>query len=375
MKVILDGSPLIGLGVGSGIGTYTKGLVAALSMRSDVDLTVLTEAPEQLPDNVRPAIIHRQASRVIDRPRVRLIEHAVRLPIDLRRARSESDVFHNPTFHAPMGVAPPWVQTLHDVIPLVFDAPDQVRLRARWQRFGRRYRSASVVIAVSRYSADEAVRLLGLDAKRIHIAYHGVDPAFTPLRRNECGPGSERPYLVMVGEYSHRKGFPAAFAVIDALIEAGYPHRLVVAGRIHRWIADDLASLHANARYPERIELHGLVPDLVPLYQRAAAYLSTSRYEGFGLPALEAMACGVPVVAFANTAVTEIVGSGGVLVPDGDVAAMTSAVRTLLDSPASSTEWTCRGLERARHFTWEASAAAHVNAYRAAASRRPSSEA
>ena len=363
----MDGSPLSGIGVGSGMGTYTKSLIEALSRRADVAITVLTESPRELPPDVRVARVHRPMSRIVDRPRVGLIEHALRLPIELRTKRSAGDVFHNPVFHAPAGVASPWVQTLHDVIPLVFDAPDQVRLRARWQRFGPRYLKADCVISVSRYSADEGIRLLGLDPGRIHVAHHGVDASFNPAPDGGSGHDDGRPYLLIVGEYSHRKGFAEAFAVIDDLADAGYPHRLLVAGRIHRWIADDVARLRAAARNPDRIELRGLVPDLLPLYQHAAAYLSTSRYEGFGMPALEAMACGAPVIAFSNTAVTEIVSSGGILVPDGDVEAMISAVRDLLDRPAAAVEWRIRGIEHVRQFTWEASAAKHVDAYRAAA--------
>ena len=367
LDVVIDGSPLSGTGVGSGIGTYTRGVVTALAQRSDVRVTVLTASPEDLPSGVIAGVARRDSGRFLPRPRVQLIEHSIRLPLDLRRIRTPGSVFHNPTFHAPAAVARPWVQTLHDAIPLVFEAPDQVRLRKRWQRFGPRYRSASAVIAVSRHSAEEGIRLLDLDPRRVHIAYHGVDPRMRPPGDKLEPAPDDPPYVLVVSEYSHRKGFAEAFSVIDDLADLGYPHRLLVAGRIHRWIADDLARLRAKARHPERIELLGLVPDLVPLYQRASVYLSTSRYEGFGLPALEAMACGTPVIAFSNTAVTEIVDSGGVLVADGDVVGVISAVRSLLDSPASRAEWSARGIERARGFTWQASADAHMAAYRAAA--------
>jgi glycosyltransferase involved in cell wall biosynthesis len=170
-----------------------------------------------------------------------------------------------------------------------------------------------------------------------------------------------------VGEFSHRKGLGKSFALIDELADAGYPHRLLVVGRDHG--GSRPADLRASCRHPERIELCGLVPDVVPLYQGATAMLMTSAYEGFGLPVLEAMACGIPVVAFANSAVTEVVGSAGELVPDGDVEAMTAVVRRILDSTAFALDLRQRGLAQAGQYTWARSAALHLEVYRSVAGR------
>jgi len=342
-----------------GTGTYVRGLVGGLmSSRTDIALSVLA-APETDLDGARLIPVRQWTTR----PRLQLMEHAARLPLDVRRQRRQhgGTVFHNPSFHAPWGMPTPWVQTLHDVIPLVFDAPDLSALRTRWQRFGPRYRQASAVIAVSRHAADEGIRLLGLDSQRVHVALHGVSDRYHP---SEDGP-SDPPYLLVVSEFSARKGFAEAFAVSDALVDAGYPHRLVVAGRVHAEVKDALNRLHASARHPERIDIRDFVPDLVALYQGASAFLMTSHYEGFGLPPLEAMACGVPVVAFATTAVTEVVEGGGRLVPEGDVTAMTTAVRQLLDTPALAAEERQRGLAHAATFTWARSAAIHAEVYRA----------
>jgi glycosyltransferase involved in cell wall biosynthesis len=354
--VVLDAQPLSSVAAGSGIATYVRHLLAALAQRDDVRVIALCDPAVELPADVRRLALHRAAKR----PRAEVIEHAMRLPVDLWRGRPAGSVFHNPSFHAPRGVRAPWVQTLLDVIPLVFDAPDQAALRARWHRFGPRYRNADAIVAISQHAADEGVRLLGLDPGRVHVAHLGVDEHFRPAPSS----GAEgRPYLLTVSEYSRRKGFAEAFAVLDALADAGYPHELKVAGRVHGWARQDLAALRAAARHPERIHLLDYVPDLVSLYQRADVFLMASRYEGFGLTALEAMACGVPVVAFDNSSITEVVGGGGVLVPDGDAVAMTRAVRRLLDNPLLAAEQKEAGLRHVGRFTWQRTAAVHAEVY------------
>jgi glycosyltransferase involved in cell wall biosynthesis len=109
------------------------------------------------------------------------------------------------------------------------------------------------------------------------------------------------------------------------------------------------------------VEIRGFVDDLVGEYQRASLLIVTSRYEGFGLPILEAMACGTPVVAFSNSAIAEVVGDAGVLVDDGDAAQMAGAVREILADESRQDELRHRGIERAREFTWERSARAHAD--------------
>jgi glycosyltransferase involved in cell wall biosynthesis len=364
-SVLIEASALSSVAAGSGIGTYVRNLLDALSTVPDQQVSVdaLVTGGVPLNANVGRRIIRR---RMNFRARAQVMEHAARLPVDVLHYRRPGQVFHNCNFHAPWGVASPWVQTLHDVIPLVLDEPDVRALRDRWKRFGPRYLKADAVIAISRHAADEGIRILGLDPDRVHVAPHGIDPIFQP----GDDPTADPPYLLIVGEYSRRKGFAEAFAVIDALSEAGYPHTLKVAGRVHEWARAELTALHASSRSRDKIELLGFVNDLPQLYRQATTVLMTSRYEGFGLPAVEAMACGVPVVAFSNTAITEVVEGGGVLVADGDVDAMVKAVRSLLDSPELMAEWRGKGLERASTFTWAKSAALHADVYRSVAEAR-----
>jgi glycosyltransferase involved in cell wall biosynthesis len=368
--VLIDASSLSAVAARSGIGTYVRNLLPALAaLAPDPDGGIAVNALVAPEVSLAPGIGRRPLQRFVKkRARAEVIEHAVRVPLEVRRWRGAGEVFHNPGFHAPWGVHSPWVQTLHDLIPLTTDDPHLDALKTRWRRFGPRYREADAIIAISRHAADEGIRLLDLDGRRIHIAHHGVNPIFTPAPAG--APAADPPYLLVVAEYSRRKGFAEAFAVVSALADAGYPHTLKVAGQVHDFVVDEVTELRARAGRPERIELLGFVPDLPSLYRQATAVIMTSRYEGFGLPVVEGMACGVPVVSFANSALTEVVAAGGWLVADGDVGAMVAALRTLLAQPDVWLEWRQRGLDRAAHFTWSGSAARHAAVYRAVAERR-----
>jgi glycosyltransferase involved in cell wall biosynthesis len=360
VTVVIDASHLTGPTACSGVSTYVRHLLEALSVQGLVSIRALAASGAPLPSHVQRVRIHRALSQ--GRPAV--WEHELRRPVDLLRAGA--DVFHNVNPHAPALRQRGWVQTLHDVIPLVFDDPVLTNLRRRWQRFGPRYRHADMVIAVSRHAADQGIRLLGLDPHRVEVIHHGVSSEYLPTAAH---PDADPLYLLVVSEFSARKGFAEAFAVIGALADAGYPHRLKVAGKVPPWLQADLERLYAAAPRPDRVDLLGLVPDLVSLYQNATVMLIPSRYEGFGLPAVEAMACGTPVVAFANSATAEVVAGGGVLVPDGDVMAMEAEARAILDHEDGWAELREAALGRAASFRWEDSARRHADIYREVAAR------
>jgi glycosyltransferase involved in cell wall biosynthesis len=138
------------------------------------------------------------------------------------------------------------------------------------------------------------------------------------------------------------------------LADAGVVQRLKVVGRVHPALRRTFDDTLKSSRRPEVVDVVGHVSDveLVRLYQNASAMLVASRYEGFGLPAVEAMACGTPVVAFANSSLLEVVADGGVLVPDGDVPAMVDAALALLADATAADSLGQRGVERAATFTW-----------------------
>ncbi len=140
--------------------------------------------------------------------------------------------------------------------------------------------------------------------------------------------------------------------------------RLLFGGLQDPWTLAQIRGQLAQAPRPDLVEVTGWVEDLVGLYRGAAALLVTSRYEGFGLPALEAMACGVPVLGFANSATAEVAGPGALLVADGDVVALAEAVRSVLTHSELRSELVDRGLAHAAGFRWPVSVAAHADVFR-----------
>lgn len=345
MRVLADGRSLTGFGSLGGVGTFSRHLFRGLAARPGIDLRVLVTETSALPSGVEPVRMHRR----FDDRRPSMYEHEARLPVDL--LRHHSDVVYSPDVAAVAWTRRPYVQTLHDVIPLVVDDPDIARQRKWWKRWARRYRRADAVVAVSRHSADEGVRLLALDPSRVEVIPNGVGPEFlrSDARQSKA---AETPYLLTVGEYAPRKQWEHAFAVTSMLASFGCAHWLQVAGRIRPRFVQSIERSRAAAQ-PARIDLLGFVDDLPALYAGAAVYLSTSRYEGFGLPLVEAMASGTPVVTYDNSSLAEVVGDAGIVVPDGDVVAMADAVRRLLASPAQQAELREAGRLRAKTFSWQ----------------------
>ena len=348
------------LGEGSafrGIGTYVRNLLAALAELEGLDVAALATPGTALPPGVSRVDVRRVA-----RGRLLTLEHSLRLPADLRR--SGAAVAHSPALDPPRRSPVPWVQTVHDLIPFAFDDPELAIERRRWRRFGPRVLEAAAVVTPSRFSADEAVAVLGLDPTRVHVIPHGVEPQFR--QGDETETHSERPYVLYVGAWGPHKGYAEAMEAIAGLADAGHPHRLVIAGRQDEWMLGRVQRVLDRARRPDLVEVAGYVEDLAALYRGASALLVTSRHEGFGLPALEAMASGTPVVAFANSAVPEVVGDGGRLVPDGDVGALVRTAGAVLDDEMVRRSLVRRGLARASQFSWRRSAEAHAAVYRAA---------
>ena len=301
--------------------------------------------------------------------------HVSSLPVAIRRARL--DLYHAPAYTAPLFGSTPVVLTIHDVSYARQPAwypyrRDPVR-RAFYRHSARR---ARLVITVSEFSRDEIVAAYGIDPRRIHVIPCGVGPAFRPARREQPRPAElvpAEPYVLHVGDLHPRRNLGAA---LRAVLGVRQRHaslgslRLVLAGA-DRGPGAELVREAARAGHEGAVLLTGVVSEnrLRALYEHADAFIYPSRYEGFGLPLLEAMACGRPVIASTAGALPEIVGEAGILCDPDDEQGFTDSLERVLRAPAFAAELAARARRRAQSFTWQRVAERTLEVYRACLNR------
>lgn len=245
----------------------------------------------------------------------------------------------------PLALRIPSLSTLHDFSSLTMPFRHRIRTVLSFNAFiGRSLQMATRIAAVSRAVAEEAVRWFGVARARIEIVPNGVDEFFTPRTGSAADEGD---YVLYVGTIEPRKGLDDLLAVWDSL-PAPRP-RLVLCGDAG-W---------GSVSLPREAEITGYVDrtKLRELYRGARAFVYPSRYEGFGIPPLEAMACGAPVIATRTGAIPEYGLGAALLIDAGDRAGLREALVRILGDQELRRELRTRGAERARTYTWERSAA------------------
>ena len=253
------------------------------------------------------------------------------------------------------------VATVHDLGWQVHPELYNSRVRLMYQAlFPWVVRRADRFIAVSRYTADDLMRRAGIPASKVAVVYHGLDPAFSASV--PAAPAADvGPYVLAVGGVSPRKNTRRLLQAFHRWRDRGGQrgaYRLLITGdSIDHDFARDSALM-------EGVSLLGYVDkaELPRLYAGAAAFLYPGIYEGFGLPIIEAMACGTPVVTSTTGAAPEIAGGAAVLVDPFDVASIEAGIERVAD-PGEADRLRAMGHERARLFHWEAAAAATIEVY------------
>jgi glycosyltransferase involved in cell wall biosynthesis len=307
VRVAIDVSPLVQTQAGT--ARHVRGLLRELAERPGLELVPLTYGgPGRVSTVLRDALWY---------------------PIGIARGSERFDVLHCTTFRGPYRARPPVVLTIHDLA--VLRHPEAFR---RWHRTTARAalegaRSAAAVVALSQFTKSEVIDLLGVEPRRVRVVPNGVEPLFTPE-----GDKAECDYVLAAGTLEPRKNLDR---VVAAARLAGVELRVVGA---RGWGGVDVPGWVGRVSDGE----------LARLYRGALCVVYASLYEGFGLPVLEAMASGTPVVTSVGGATEEVAGGAAVLVEPTDTEAIAAGIR---DALGRRDELVPKGLERARTFTWQ----------------------
>lgn len=357
----------------TGVGQYTLQLARGLAALQAFDLDFFDGAGASRELRCDPSA-RRGAMRAWVR---RLVPRAydIKRVLEQRRfdrASGGHDLYHEPAT-LPLAFDGRTVVTVHDLSWIRHPEthpPERVRALAR--HFGPALRKASFVLTGSAFIKQEIIDGFGLPAATIEVIPHGCDPVFQPMGAEQTDSVLAARglvhggYFLSVGTLEPRKNLALAIrahAALPAALRARHP--LVIAG-MKGWGDSPLGEQLAAAVASTEIRVAGYLErgDLARMTAGALAMVYPSLYEGFGLPPLEAMACGVPPITSNAASLPEVVGDAGLMVDPSDVDGLAAAMRQIAEDPGKRRELSARSQARARSFTWERCALATAAAYR-----------
>jgi glycosyltransferase involved in cell wall biosynthesis len=357
----------------TGIEVYMEQLLGALARSGQVRITALSWAPIGLEQpGLREVIPARRPDFESGGPAAGLRAMVWKTWFDqwhALRAAAPADAI---LYHGMEGFLPHSIRrrdrcvtTVHDlgwrVHPELYPRKLRVMYGALFPWVVRR---SDRIIAVSRHTADDLIRRAGVAASRIEVVHHGLDPTFAGWARTESAQSGDQRYVLAVGGVSPRKNTRRLIEAFSRWRARG-AHRGTYELRITGTSLDQSAQGN-GASLPPGVSLLGYVKksELPRLYREAAAFLYPSIYEGFGLPILEAMACGTPVVTSRTASAPEVAGGAAVLVDPFDVESIEAGLEQAT-IPGEAERLRALGRTRARQFDWNTAANATIEVYRA----------
>lgn len=359
----------------AGISRHIGNLVDQLCGVDDTHRYTVFVGPDGGPLNAtsESRLTYSTSGMHTSRPPMRILWEQVVAPIELRRLHV--DVYHAPAYVAPLVTSCPTVVTVHDLsferLPHFFNRSNRMYLSAMTRAS---VSTARQIIAVSDSTRRELVELLGVPEHLITVIPNGVEPVFRPIEEDQVARfRSERGlpdrFILFLGTLEPRKNVRTLLRAFARLRrERGIDHSLVLAGA-KGWLYESIFEETRALGLESAVLFPGFVPfEEQPLwYNASTVFAFPSIYEGFGIPALEAMACGTPVVCSDTTSLPEVVGDAGITVPPMDDVALADALWQVLDQPAKAARMRAAGLTRAKSFDWASVARATVAVYDAAA--------
>ncbi|HWT02211.1 MAG TPA: glycosyltransferase family 1 protein [Pyrinomonadaceae bacterium] len=374
MRIGLDGIPLGE--IKTGVGHYTFELARALALAAPEDEFELVSphpyvaavggaGEEILPPNLR-----------LTRVKVGQLRGrrwwSVGLPLYVRQERL--DLFHGTNYDVPLWGGRPTIVTVHDLSMFLHPETHEAHLvRRACRRLPMMARRAAMIITPSESVRRETSEHLGVNPQKVVAVPEAARRSFRPVPAAEAAEARRRlkvedEFVLFVGTIEPRKNLLTLARAFDEILRTTRLRpQLVIAGR-EGWLTDELFSYLKGADARDRVRFTGYVSDedLRALYSSCRAFVYPSLYEGFGLPPLEAMACGAPVITSRVPALLETVGDAARLVPPTDHRELARAVVSLLEDPGERERLSSAGLRRAAEFSWEKTARATLDVYREA---------
>jgi glycosyltransferase involved in cell wall biosynthesis len=356
---------------GAGIGRYTRNLIRALA---DIDHTteyVLFSAGRDTgqspwPDNFRGR------SLPLSDAALAFAWQKLRLPIAIEWITGRLDIFHSPDFVLPPVRRARTVLTVHDLSFMRFPECSSAPLLEYLMRaVPRSVARADMILADSESTRQDLIELLRVPEERLRVVYAGVEPRFQPQRDSAnvqavlSRYGIRVPFVLGVGTLQPRKNFVRLIRAYGLLKRGkGLPHSLVIAGG-RGWLYEEILRTIDELGLQQDVQLVGFVADedLPALYSAASVFAYPSLYEGFGIPVLEAMGCGTPVVTSNVSSLPEVAGDAAMMVSPDDIEALADVLWRVIDDDSQRRELVQRGFEQAKRFQWRTSAQRLRDAY------------
>lgn len=360
----------------AGISRYIFHLCKELPAAAD-DLHLDAYGTDPLAPSFLDGITWRATRLPVHRPLVRLLWEQTLFALELKTG--DYSLLHSLAYVSPWLIRVPALVTVYDLSFYLF--PQYLRpLQRLYLQVGTRasVRRAMRIITISESTKRDLVRLLHLDPERVDVAVPGVEPKFSPVteasalaqfRRDRQLPEH---FVLFIGTREPRKNLSVLIrAFAQARRRAGLPHALVIAGA-HGWSDREIPRAIDDTGIGADLIMPGFVPHHeLPLWYRAAdVFVYPSQYEGFGMPVLEALACGTPVITSNVSSLPEAAGDAGLLVTPGDTAELEDALVRILTNSELHQELRERGPKHAQQFTWARAAQRTAASYRRALGMR-----